>query len=300
MANANGVSNGGTFFDGAAIEILPGGGGTSSQGTLTSIAVTPKTPSIAAGATQQFTATGTYSGGSTQNITSQVAWTSNTATVAGINSAGVANGLCAGSTTISASSSGESNGTTLTVTGAGTTKTVVASSTNPSTPNQSVQFTATVASACGTPSGTVQFAVDGSNFSSPVTLSNGTASISDALASGSHTVVAAYSGSTAFAASTSSTLTQTVGSTSKTNPTLTVTNSPVTYNGSRQAAKVSASVSGTVSNVLYSGSSTVPSAPGTYAITANFTPSDTTDYNSLTNASAGNFVINQASHRHGR
>ena len=301
MANANGVSNGGTFFDGAAIEILPGGGGTSSQGTLTSIAVTPKTPSIAAGATQQFTATGTYSGGSTQNITSQVAWTSNTATVAGINSAGVANGLCAGSTTISASSSGESNGTTLTVTGAGTTKTVVASSTNPSTPNQSVQFTATVASACGTPSGTVQFSVDGGNYGSPVTLSNGTASISDALASGSHTIGAAYSGSTTFAASSSS-LTQTVnsGSTSKTNPTLSVTNSPVTYTGSPQAAKVSASVSGTVSNVLYSGSSTVPSAPGTYAITANFTPSDTTDYNSLTNASAGNFVINQASRRHFR
>jgi hypothetical protein len=59
-------------------------------------------------------------------------------------------------------------------------------------------------------------------------------------------------------------------------------------------------VSGRVSNVLYSGSSTVPSAPGTYAITANFTPSDTTDYNSLTNASAGNFVINQASHRYSR
>jgi hypothetical protein len=63
-------------------------------------------------------------------------------------------------------------------------------------------------------------------------------------------------------------------------------------------------VAGTVSNVLYSGSSTVPSAAGTYAITANFTPSNTTDYNTLTNASAGNFVISSASgnskhHHHG-
>jgi Bacterial Ig-like domain (group 3)/Bacterial Ig-like domain (group 2)/MBG domain len=295
MANANGQSNGGTNFDGAAIEILPGSGGSTSQSTLTSIAVTPKTPAIASGSTEQFTATGTYNDGSTQNITSQVGWTSSATTVASINAAGAASGLCAGSTTISASMSGESNGTTLAVTGAGATKTAVASSANPSTPNQSVKFTATVTAGCGTPTGTVQFSVDGSNYGSPVTLSNGTAAISDALASGSHTIVAVYSGSTSFAASTSSTLSQTVSSATKSNPTLTVTNSPVTYTGSAQAAQVSASVAGTVSNVRYSGSSTVPSAAGTYAITANFTPTDTTDYNSLTNASAGNFVIQNSS-----
>ena len=59
-------------------------------------------------------------------------------------------------------------------------------------------------------------------------------------------------------------------------------------------ATVSGSVAGTVSNVLYSGSSAAPTKAGTYAITANFTPTDTTDYNSLTGASAGNFVINKA------
>ena len=37
--------------------------------TLTSIAVTPANPSISTGTTQQFTATGTYSDQSTQNIT---------------------------------------------------------------------------------------------------------------------------------------------------------------------------------------------------------------------------------------
>ncbi len=291
MANSGGQPNGGTNFDGAAIEIL-GSGSVISQGTLTSIAVTPKNPTIAAGATQPFTATGSYNDGSSQNLTSQVAWTSNASTVAAINAAGVANGLCAGTTTVSASMSGETNGTTLAVTGVGATRTVVASSANPSTPSQSVQFTATVTSACGTPAGTVQFSVDGTNYGSPVTLSNGTGAISDALASGSHTVTAVYSGSASFATSTS-TLTQTVSSASKTNPTLRVTNSPVTYNGSARSAQVSGSVAGTVSNVLYSGSSTVPSGPGTYAITANFTPTDTTHYNSLTHASAGNFVINQ-------
>jgi hypothetical protein len=76
--------------------------------------------------------------------------------------------------------------------------------------------------------------------------------------------------------------------------TLTVTNSPVVYNGSPQAAAVSASVPGTVSDVLYKGSSAVPTAPGTYAITANFTPQNTAEYSTLTGASAGNFVINKA------
>jgi hypothetical protein len=140
----------------------------------------------------------------------------------------------------------------------------------------------------------VQFSVDGTNYGSPVTLTSGAASFSDALASGSHTIVGVYSGGSNFATSTSSTLSQTVSSGTKTNPTLKVTNSPVTYSGSGQAAQVTGSVAGTVSNVLYSGSSTAPTAAGTYAITANFTPTDTTDYNSLTNASAGNFTIAKA------
>ncbi len=80
-------------------------------------------------------------------------------------------------------------------------------------------------------------------------------------------------------------------------PTLSVTNSPVTYNGSPQAVTLSATdggspVAGTFSNVQYNGSLTVPTNAGTYAITANFTPTDTTNYSTLMNASAGNFIIN--------
>ena len=76
-------------------------------------------------------------------------------------------------------------------------------------------------------------------------------------------------------------------------PTLSVTNSPVTYTGSAQAAAVSGSVTGTVSNVKYDGSSTVPTNAGTYATTADFASGDA-NYGNLTGASAGNFVINQA------
>ena len=64
--------------------------------TLTSIAVTPANPTIVTGATQQFTATGTYSDSSTQNITSQVSWNSSTPAVATINASGLASGVSAG------------------------------------------------------------------------------------------------------------------------------------------------------------------------------------------------------------
>ena len=80
----------------------------------------------------------------------------------------------------------------------------------------------------------------------------------------------------------------------KTNPVLSVTNSPVIYNGTAQSAVVTGSVAGTVSNILYDGSATVPTATGTYAVTADFAPDDTINYNSLSGASAGSFIINEA------
>ena len=57
----------------------------------------------------------------------------------------------------------------------------------------------------GTPKGSVQFEIDGAAFGNPVTLSGGTAVISDgALAVGSHTITAVYSRfKHKFAASTS-------------------------------------------------------------------------------------------------
>jgi type II secretory pathway component GspD/PulD (secretin)/uncharacterized protein YjdB len=71
--------------------------------TLQSISVTPAAPAIALGTTEQFTAIGTYSDLSTANITSIVTWTSATPTTASISaSGGLARGLVAGTTQISA------------------------------------------------------------------------------------------------------------------------------------------------------------------------------------------------------
>ena len=70
-----------------------------------------------------------------------------------------------------------------------------------------VTFTATVAGGpTATPTGSVQFRVDGVNSGSPVTLSNGEATLTPStLASAAHTIAAIYSGDTNFNASQGST-----------------------------------------------------------------------------------------------
>jgi len=88
--------------------------------TLQSIAVTPTNPSIALGTPQQFTATGTYSDNTTQNLTASVTWDSSDTSKATISNAGGSNGkatpVAAGTTTIKATLGTVSGTTTLTVT----------------------------------------------------------------------------------------------------------------------------------------------------------------------------------------
>jgi Big-like domain-containing protein/putative Ig domain-containing protein/galactose oxidase-like protein/Kelch motif protein len=70
---------------------------------LVSIAITPNPLTIGAGSSQQMTATGTYSDGSTQNVTAAANWTSSAPSVATIGpSTGLATGVSAGTATISA------------------------------------------------------------------------------------------------------------------------------------------------------------------------------------------------------
>ena len=100
------------------------GDSSSSGGTLTGIDIAPVSPSIAVGATQQFTATGHFSNGPDQNITPQSNWTSSSTATAAIQqigtSPGLATGVTAGKTTITASfaqgSSSVQGSTDLTVT----------------------------------------------------------------------------------------------------------------------------------------------------------------------------------------
>lgn len=147
---------------------------------LVSIAVTPTSPTIALGTNQQFTATGTYSDGSTQNITTSVTWSSATPKVATISntagSQGLATSVAAGASSITAASGTISGSTMLTVSAA----TLVSMTISPVAPTiplgTTQQFTAT---------GTFS---DGStqNITTSVTWSSGTpkvATISNAAGS---------------------------------------------------------------------------------------------------------------------
>ena len=66
---------------------------TVTDATLVSIEVTPAAPSITNSLTQQFTATGTLSDSSTQDLTTQVTWASSDSAVATVSNAAGSNGL---------------------------------------------------------------------------------------------------------------------------------------------------------------------------------------------------------------
>lgn len=102
---------------------------------------------------------------------------------------------------------------------ASSTTTLTSSTGGTSAFGQSVTFTATVAPvppATGTPTGTVTFAVDGTNQQPPAQLTGGiaTSSAMTTLSVGTHQISGLYSGDTNFLAGTPTPLTQTVNSAS--------------------------------------------------------------------------------------
>jgi hypothetical protein len=123
--------------------------------------------------------------------------------------------LAPGTRTVTANYLGDSNFTSSNGTLSGgqnvmaQTTTTVASSENPSVQGDTVTFTASVVDATGLarsgPTGTVQFAVNGTNYGSPVPLTTnhdtgvGTAAIQDTFTGwGNYTITANYSGDGAF------------------------------------------------------------------------------------------------------
>lgn len=90
------------------------------------------------------------------------------------------------------------------------TSVALATSSNPALSKSSITFTATVSTASGTPTGGVSFQ-DGTTSLGAGTLSAGVATFAtSSLATGSHSITAAYSGDTNFATSSSSVLSQAV------------------------------------------------------------------------------------------
>jgi hypothetical protein len=151
--------------------------------------------------------------------------------------------------------------------------TVIVSSVNPAVFGQLVTFTATVSGA-GTPTGTVQFQIDGTDFDSPVPISGGVAvspAVSD-LSVNTHTVQAIYSGDTTFLSS-SGTLSETINPGSPSVlivsgfPSPSTAGAPGTFTVTVQDAYGN-TVTGYNGTIHFSSSDSLASLPADYTFTA--------------------------------
>ena len=111
---------------------------------LQSIAITPASPLLLTLSTRNFTAIGTYSDGSTPDISSQAAWNSSNTGVATIGaSSGTATALLQGTTAITATLDGVSGTTSLRATGGNLTSFTVSPTTVTLVKDTTVRMTAT-------------------------------------------------------------------------------------------------------------------------------------------------------------
>jgi hypothetical protein len=143
--------------------------------TVTAVTISPTSPSIAAGGMQQFTASVTYSDGTTGTPTTTVTWTSSNTSVATITSDGVASAVAVGSTTITATVNNVSGTDTLTVTvapQAGVNVTTWHMDTNRSGLNASEQTLTPANVAPATFGKLFSYLVDGYVYAEPLLMSN--------------------------------------------------------------------------------------------------------------------------------
>jgi uncharacterized protein YjdB len=174
---------------------------TVTQATLVSIAVTPSNPSIASGTTVQLIATGTFTDGTTQDLTQSVSWTSAPLSVASVSPTGLVTGTAVGSATITATQGGISGSTIVTVTAAVLTSIAVTPA-NPSlAKGTTVQLTATCTFSDGTtPNCTSQVSwTSGNTAIAQVSNASGTQGVVTGLGVGTTAITAtlsAISGST--------------------------------------------------------------------------------------------------------
>jgi hypothetical protein len=107
----------GALSKSATLSVLP-----AAQAPLVSLEITPTNPSIAPGATQQFTATGKYRDNTTKNLTSDSNWSSIPTNIATISNTagtkGLATARATGTAAIGASFGGYTKSTNLNVTSA--------------------------------------------------------------------------------------------------------------------------------------------------------------------------------------
>ena len=164
--------------------------------TLVSIAVTAASATLPKGLTQPYTATGTYSDGTHQDLTASVAWTSATPTAAGIGAGGLATAVGLGSTSVIATLGNISGSLGLTVT-APTLKSIGVTPANASVPKGTQpQFTAVGTFSDGSTAVITQQAVWTSSNTAvaPVSNAGSYSGLATALTTGTATLTATYQG----------------------------------------------------------------------------------------------------------
>jgi hypothetical protein len=139
---ATGVATGNTTVS-AALGSAQGSTALAVKPSLVSIQVTPQNLSIPIGAVQSFAATGTFSDGSTQNLTASVSWATSLSAVAAIGSNGTASSVASGQTMIAATAGSVTGTAPLTVTSATLSSIAVSPSTSTIALGITQQLTAT-------------------------------------------------------------------------------------------------------------------------------------------------------------
>jgi Bacterial Ig-like domain (group 2) len=170
--------------------------------TLVSIELSPASPRLAAGTTQAFTATGTFSNHTTQNLTADVRWSLSDSAVATLSSLGLATGLSAGSATIKATCAVASicglvsGSTTLTVTGTALVSIAVTAPALSIALGTTQQFTATGTYADHSTQNLTTQVTWASSTGSVATVSNvsGAAGLATSVAAGTTLITASLSG----------------------------------------------------------------------------------------------------------
>ena len=89
---------------------------TVASASLVSITITPPLSTVSTGGTEQLTAMGSFTDGTTQDLTATVTWSSSAPTVAAVSNTGLVSGMAAGTAMITASSNLIRGAETLTVT----------------------------------------------------------------------------------------------------------------------------------------------------------------------------------------
>jgi len=117
------------------------GGGQPGSATLTGLAVTPASSTVIVTKTQSLQATGSYSDGTTKDLTASVTWSSANTNTASVSAAGVVTGAATGVTTVTARSGNFFGSAQITVTSANLCATPVSIAVTPLNPTVPVNTT---------------------------------------------------------------------------------------------------------------------------------------------------------------